>query len=202
MGMFAKNPTRHRRRQLRNLLLKPRPQIELLLNVLALTIFFALACAMLIYFQFHDILETFLSLTYAESETVDSLGQEWSVTLFWLLMLILVYVFAITAVCITHSHRMIGPFVAVQRQVQSLLSGDYHNRVRLRDGDYYQHLAYLLNRLSEKLEQRLGSGSISSSSSSSSSSSTETSYHRACSPVVEAEDSEVVLASDKKSQSA
>lgn len=165
-----------RRRQLRNLLLKPRPQVELLLNVLALTVFFSLACAMLIYFQFYDILESFINLTYAEKDTVDHLGEEWAATLFWLLMLIFFYVVAISMVCITHSHRMIGPFVAVQRQVESLLSGEYHIRVRLRDGDYYQHLAYLLNRLSEKLEQRLGSASLNSEHGS------ETSYHRAHAP--------------------
>lgn len=165
-----------RRRRLRNLLLKPRPQIELLLNVLAITIFFALACTMLIYFQLYDILEAFIRISFAEKEIVQDLSDQWSSALFWLLILIGVYVLAISAVCITHSHRMIGPFVAVQRQVESLLADRFHSRVRLRDGDYYQHLAYLLNRLSEKLEQRLGSGNLISSRGA------HTSFHRAHTP--------------------
>ncbi|MCY4444611.1 MAG: hypothetical protein OXC44_07425 [Proteobacteria bacterium] len=175
-------PSGRSQRRLRNLLLKPRAQIELVINILTITIFFGLASCLIIYFQLNDLFtnlydasnisdyiseittvnesanvadthNTQTSQTLGEKQT--SLLENWNMTIKWLLVFIIVYVITTVLICMVHSHRMIGPTIAFQRQLTQLLSGNYKARVKLRDGDYYQNIADLLNGLSEHLEKRL-----------------------------------------------
>lgn len=145
---------RDRRRKLKNFLLKPRAQLEIVINIVTLTIFFAMASGLIVYFQLDDIFKTLIVMSKISDETSRSFTHDWSTSLQWLLVFTLFYVFAIISICIIHSHRMIGPTVAFRRQLEALLKGEYKARIKLRDGDYYQNLAELFNRLAEQLDQK------------------------------------------------
>ncbi len=63
------------------------------------------------------------------------------------------YGFAMMAACIAFVHRLSGPMVALERQVEALKRGDYRARVRLRNGSgSHARLAQKLNSLASDLE--------------------------------------------------
>lgn len=53
-----------------------------------------------------------------------------------------------------YSHRIFGPAVPLQRQIQDLINGNYEARVKLRAGDEFKELASSLNELAEKLQSQ------------------------------------------------
>ena len=142
-----------RRRKFKNFLLKPRAQLEIVINIVTLTIFFGMASSLIIYFQLDDIFNTLYVLSNLSGETSQALASDWNQTVQWLIVFIVLYVLTILAISIIHSHKMIGPTVAFKRQLDAMLTGNYKTRIKLRDGDYYQNLAELFNRLAEQLDQ-------------------------------------------------
>ncbi|MCY4380892.1 MAG: hypothetical protein OXC40_04920 [Proteobacteria bacterium] len=143
-----------RRRKLKNFLLKPRAQLELVINIVTLTIFFGTSASLIIYFQLNDIFNTLYIMSEIDGDTSRTLSNDWNHSITLLVGFIFLYVLTTTVICIIHSHRMIGPTVAFKRQLNAILSCNYKTRIKLRDGDYYQDLAELFNRLSEQLEQK------------------------------------------------
>lgn len=142
-----------RRRKLKNFLVKPRAQLELVVNIVTLTIFFGLAAILIIYFQLDEIFNLLYMMSDISPETSQALSSDWNHALKWLTVFIVLYVATTTLICIIHSHRMVGPTIAFKRQLNALLQGNYKTRIRLRDGDYFQDVAELFNRLSEQLDQ-------------------------------------------------
>lgn len=53
--------------------------------------------------------------------------------------------------CLAATHRLLGPIVAIQSQLQSLKNGDYASRVYLRAGHPLTRVAKDLNDLGETL---------------------------------------------------
>ena len=51
-------------------------------------------------------------------------------------------------------HRLVGPMVAFRRMLASLLAGDPHARVRLRQGSAFSELADDLNALAERMAEK------------------------------------------------
>ena len=45
------------------------------------------------------------------------------------------YILVVTGLCIGYSHRLIGPVVALRRQIQALKDGNYRARTKLRKSD-------------------------------------------------------------------
>lgn len=144
---------RDRRRKFKNFLLKPRAQLELVLNIVVLTIFFGAASSLVIYFQLDDIFQTLLIMSRVSHEASESFVNDWNTTLLWLSLFTVFYILSTISICILHSHRMIGPTVAFKRQIEALLAKNYKTRIKLRDGDYFQDLAECFNRLAEQLDQ-------------------------------------------------
>lgn len=144
---------RDRQRKFRNFLLKPRAQLEIVLNIITLTIFFGASASLVIYFQLDDIFQTLLVMSQMSTEASQSFMHDWNTTLLWLFVFTVFYILATISICIVHSHRMIGPTVAFKRQIDVLLQKNYTARIKLRDGDYFQDLAELFNRLAEQLDQ-------------------------------------------------
>ena len=52
------------------------------------------------------------------------------------------------------SHRVSGPMVAISRHVDSLIQGQYDQRVTLRQTDEFHPLAHKLNELAETLKKK------------------------------------------------
>ena len=144
---------RDRRRKFKNFLLKPRAQLEIVLNIVTLTIFFGAAAGLVIYFQLDDIFQTLLVMSRVSDEASASFANDWNATLLWLSIFTIFYILSTISICIIHSHRMIGPTVAFKRQIEALLQNNYKTRIKLRDGDYFQDLAESFNRLAEQLDQ-------------------------------------------------
>lgn len=144
---------RDRRRKFKNFLLKPRAQLELVLNIVVLTIFFGAASSLVIYFQLDDIFQTLLIMSRVSHEASESFINDWNTTLLWLSLFTVFYILSTISICVIHSHRMIGPTVAFKRQIEALLTKNYKTRIKLRDGDYFQDLAECFNRLAEQLDQ-------------------------------------------------
>ena len=68
-------------------------------------------------------------------------------------MLAIAYLLTILAVAIVFLHRLVGPTVALRRQVEALKNGDYSARVTLRRNDAFSELADDLNELAALLGQ-------------------------------------------------
>lgn len=52
------------------------------------------------------------------------------------------------------SHRIFGPMVKINRQVDHLFNGEYGSRIQLRKYDEFHDLAERLNKLAAKLEEK------------------------------------------------
>lgn len=72
------------------------------------------------------------------------------------------YVVATLAVAIVLTHRMVGPAVAIRRQIEALRRGDHSARVTLRKRDAFKDVARELNALAETLEKRSVEGATDS----------------------------------------
>lgn len=67
----------------------------------------------------------------------------------------LLYVAVSVGFCVTFSHRLLGPIVALRRQVEALKNGDYGSRVQLRNRDIvFQPIAEDMNELAMMLSDR------------------------------------------------
>lgn len=140
-------------RKLRNLLIMPKAQMELIINIVVLTLFFGLAACFVVYFQLDDIFDKFFQLGYLDENVSVMLTDKWNISVQWLAMLIVLYLVTVIIILLIQSHRMLGPSVALRRQLNAILEGRYSARVKLREGDYYQNIAELLNRVTEHLEK-------------------------------------------------
>lgn len=49
--------------------------------------------------------------------------------------LFMLYVILLAAICITYTHKVIGPLKPINRHIDALVAGDYEHRVMLRDKD-------------------------------------------------------------------
>lgn len=64
------------------------------------------------------------------------------------------YLLAVAAICLAHTHRLIGPRVALLRQIEALKNGDYSARINLRRDDLvFREVARDLNDLAQILER-------------------------------------------------
>lgn len=140
-------------RKWRNLLISPKAQIGFIINMVVLTLFFGLAAVFVVYFQLDDIYDKFLQFGLIDEAATKMVTDNWNIAVSWLAMLIILYLVAMILIILIQSHRMIGPGEALKRQIKRLLAGDYKGRVTLREGDYYQNVADLLNQLSEEFEK-------------------------------------------------
>ena len=140
------------RRRARSWFRQPRLQLALPLRLLLLSAGFAGAWAIQTYFAFEAFVATALRspLDSASIQTL-LLAQLHD---FFLATAVIGVGFALCLVVVTaaHGHRMLGPAVAIRRQVRALLDGDYASRVGIRKGDAFAELAEDLNRLAESLE--------------------------------------------------
>ncbi|PIQ83834.1 MAG: hypothetical protein COV75_05425 [Candidatus Omnitrophica bacterium CG11_big_fil_rev_8_21_14_0_20_63_9] len=58
---------------------------------------------------------------------------------------------------IRQSHRIVGPMSRIKRTLEAIGSGDYSQRIVLRQGDALEDLAKAINQMCEQLQQRRGS---------------------------------------------
>ncbi len=147
-------------RRARNLLVDPMRQLRLPFFLFCATSAYAILCVSFAYIAFGDLLADaglHAGDWLVELQAASLLGGVAATGA--------IYFGLVSAVCIIHTHRMIGPEVVFRRHVQALKSGDYGARMTLRDGDALVDLASDLNELAEILqdaeklaEERIPSG--------------------------------------------
>jgi HAMP domain-containing protein len=66
------------------------------------------------------------------------------------------YVILLAAVCITYTHKVIGPLNPINRQIDALIAGDYQHRLTLRKKDLplIKEQAEKLNALAATLDKQ------------------------------------------------
>lgn len=139
-------------RKVKNFLLSPSIQLAFALNIIVLSIFFVIAVSFVIYFQLGDFIQNILNIADFDQKTLVQLQSDWDSTLLWLGGFMGTFIVFLTVLCVLYTHKLIGPTVAFKRHIESLISGDYHSRVKLREGDAFEDVAMKLNELAQKLE--------------------------------------------------
>jgi HAMP domain-containing protein len=143
---------KERRRKI-NLLLQPALQLKLPLLLLAVTLGFAALQVAHTEFAFGKLFEIVLEEAghppLLEGLLRDQTGDFIEVTG----ALTVLYVLVVMILSVAYAHRMIGPTVALRRQVEAMKNGDYDARVTLRQRDAFSELAEDLNELARVLEE-------------------------------------------------
>jgi hypothetical protein len=134
-------------------LLHPGTQLRLALQVLLLGLGFGLLLAWNTYYAYADLVA--MVLATAPASFARQLEEQSVSFALVAAALLLAYVLATVALCVAYSRRLLGPTVALRRQIQSLKSGSCSGRVELRRADVaFTQLADDLNELTRVLAQR------------------------------------------------
>lgn len=141
------------RRKVRNVLLQPMLQSKLGIYCIVLSVVFAVALGLVLYFNFSGLVTAILELTDAPEEMREVITDYWQGVQLWIYLMFGVYLVSTIAVSIWYTHRLVGPTVAFVRHLNRLTDGNYDTRTYLRKGDAFCDVADALNRLSAKLEQ-------------------------------------------------
>ena len=140
----------HRRRTLR--LVHPGLQLRLAVSVVAVTLGLAVLSAFNTWAAFGRLSSVTLSWA-PDALRADIWAQAYSY-LEVSLALFAASAAALAWICVAAVHRMVGPTVALERQVRAMARGIYSKRVVLRRGEtLYAGLAQHLNELADRLER-------------------------------------------------
>jgi hypothetical protein len=138
-----------RRRTLR--LIKPQAQLKLAVYLLFVSLVFGGLVAGNSWSAYARLIEATLVTAPAplKNDILEQTRNYMNISL----ALLLGYVLAVLAVTIGYLHRLIGPTVAIERQLRAMLRGDYASRLELRNNDdLYTELADQLNELASRIE--------------------------------------------------
>ncbi len=148
----AKGQPAQKRRVL-NAVWQPFLQFKLLMYMLGSTAIVAILLAAFLYFAFSDL----VNIVTGKTEATSYYGEMIELQLVHLFRycgaLFVLYILLLAAVCVSYTHRLIGPLRPFVRHVEKLTAGDYSSRVTLRKGDLdmYNEYADKLNELAIKL---------------------------------------------------
>jgi methyl-accepting chemotaxis protein len=144
---------RRQRRRKMNLLLQPGMQLKLPVILMIVTLGFVALQVAHTQFAYGKIFEIVLKEAgrppFLEKLIREQTGDYVEVTS----ALTLLYIVVVVILWLAHGHRVIGPMVSLQRQIEALKNGDYGARVRLRKRDAFEEIAEDLNELAQVLEE-------------------------------------------------
>jgi len=146
------------KRHVRNFLLQPLLQVKLGLYAILLSVLFAAALAGIIYYNFHDLVNSIVLLTDAEDEVRELFTSYWYGAQLWIYLCFGIYLLATVLLSVLYTHRLVGPTIAFRRHIRNLSEGRYNARTFLRKGDAFAEVADELNHLSEVLERMKSGG--------------------------------------------
>lgn len=129
---------------------QPAVQLKLPLYLLGVTSGFALLFACNLHAAFGNLYANSLSMV-PDSMQDDVIAQA-RVFLGVSAVIAVGWICAVMAVCLAYTRRLIGPLVALQRQIRALTRGDCSELVRVRDEDpVFRDVADDLNALTRKI---------------------------------------------------
>lgn len=139
------------RRRIQNALVNPKSQLSLAIPFL-LVVMYASALVAFVFFQFSNAIN--LNIAGMSAETLELLSQAQE-RLFLQMSLGIILLFIATIVYWAFvSHRIFGPFVQIEKQVDNFLAGRYSDKIQLRQHDEFKGLATKLNELGTQLERK------------------------------------------------
>ena len=140
------------RRKTIHFVLDPAHQLRVPLYLLLITLAFAggwVASVVVAFRKFYRVLEA-EQPAYFETMLQSQVSDLALITL----LLGVTYAGVILTVSVIHSHRLVGPGVALRRQIERLKQGDYSARIQLRKRDAFRDVADELNELTQLLQDR------------------------------------------------
>ena len=142
------------KRRALNAMLQPFLQFKLLLYMLGTTVIVALLLSVFLYFAFSEMVSELSSGTGNSSYHAEMIEIQLVHLFRYCGVLFMLYVLLLAIVCVSYTHKLIGPFQPFNRHIDSIIAGDYQARVALRKGDpdLLQDYADKLNVLAEQLE--------------------------------------------------
>jgi len=151
VGKLRRMLALNQQRKTVNLLLQPGVQLKLPLYFLTITLLFGGLMALAVSDAYRSLFLTIAAEQPAYMERI--LHAQTQDLLIVSGMLMIGYLLTVLAVAIVVLHRVVGPTVALRRQVEALKNGDYSARVTLRRHDSFSELADDLNELALLLGQ-------------------------------------------------
>ncbi len=149
------NPAAQKRRVV-NAFWQPFLQFKLLMYMLGLTAVVAVLLGVFLYYAFNDLISTVTLGSEARSYYAEMIDIQLVYLFRYCGALFVLYVLLLAAVCVSYTHRMIGPFRPFTRHVDAMISGNYTSRVSLRKSDLAMFTEYAekLNQLAVSLEMK------------------------------------------------
>jgi hypothetical protein len=146
------------KRRVRNFLLQPLIQVKIGLYSIVLSIFFAVALGVILYFNFSSLFDAIITMTDAKEDVEDIIGSYWRGARPWLFLSFFVYLVAQIGLSVLYTHRLVGPTFAFRRHIRAIAEGRYNVRTYLRRGDAFVEVADELNHLSEVMVRKTQGG--------------------------------------------
>ncbi len=139
-------------RSVRNYILAPMLQLKFGLYFIVLSALFVGGVTGLIYGRLNDIFQLVIELTDVPDEiSLVIQGEIFSLQFYILIVSVLYFLLALT-ISVFLTHRMVGPTIAFQRHIRSLINGDFNAKTFLRKKDAFTEVADHLNELSDHLK--------------------------------------------------
>lgn len=150
---------RVRKRSWRYFLIEPFKQLKLGLYVIVISMTFTTIAAALIYKalteQYKQVMEIFAVVDPNKQWELITNDVFFSNALN-ISLLFVSYLVILLSVVILKTHKVYGPLVSIERFVKHVTNGNYHAKVRMRDGDDLVELANKLNAMADALLARHG----------------------------------------------
>lgn len=143
-------------RKISNAIWQPFLQFKLLIYMLGSTAIVACLLAVFLYYAFSDLIGAASEGNTGHGYYADMIEIQLVHLFRYCGALFVLYILLLATVCVAYTHKLIGPFRPLERQVDAMLEGDYSQRVILRKGDVemFTNYAKKLNKLTERLEDR------------------------------------------------
>lgn len=144
---------KHKRRAL-NAVWQPFLQFKLLMYMLGSTAVVAVLLGVFLYFAFSDL----IAAVTVGDDSHSYYAEQIEIQLVYLFRycgaLFVLYILLLATVCVSYTHKLVGPFRPFSRHIDNMVAGDYSSRVQLRKGDLelYTEFSEKLNHLATSLE--------------------------------------------------
>jgi signal transduction histidine kinase len=138
-------------RRLRNYLIFPRIQLELLVPAIVLSLAITVALDVSYYFLFAKVIMP-LGLPFQPELTYMASGFLVHLLVVSVVVM-LINMAAVSAAMIVQTHQILGPLIPITRHIRKLVEGNYDSELTIRKGDKLHVLVEDLNELTKRLRQ-------------------------------------------------
>lgn len=144
------------RRKIAQTIWQPFLQYKLLMCLLGGSVLVAIVLGAFLLFALSDMIGIIDAQGNANNYYGEMIGKEMINIFRYCGALFTLYVILLAAICITYTHKVIGPLSPINRHIDALIAGDYQHRLTLRKKDLplIQEQAEKLNTLAATLDKQ------------------------------------------------